>query len=455
MYATIMVEMKFLVLFVCLMAGSVNCFDGSPNFFERYSKLKLLSDCLGTETMARMKQQLLAASKQCDESPLFIPALLHEIPASLLGNQHNQYQYKMPPQYFVPNNPPALRRQQQHQTYVYPNHHVRQQNPFYVTPSLSHKIHYYVRQPNPSIVYPQKYQERPYMYSQQSDSQVVNTVVVRNDDSSEEVSDVAYITFNQKMPSDQGTRGNVGLQAPATQSETYTNPHLSYQDTEKFQHEQQILRNAQYSPTMGHNKSPVGPSHVMYNPSSRIQKREAGFLPTTYHHRRVEAPPAALTRDDRLRSLLRSRIDYKVSNMTCVMKAMKMIKDNLEPDIDFLQRSLLEMPVSNEIHDELKRGVEECRLSAPCQLKSLMGDDLPISREFSSTLQFFRCFGRERLRTCLKTNVEGMVRLLEKEAVHDHLSGFYGQPSQVGDAVSELEQLLLGESGRFVDMVLL
>ena len=51
--------------------------------------------------------------------------------------------------------------------------------------------------------------------------------------------------------------------------------------------------------------------------------------------------------------------------------------------------------------------------------------------------------------------MEGMVRLMERETVVDPISGFYEPESQFNSAVGELEDLLTGNSGHFVDMLLL
>ena len=129
--------------------------------------------------------------------------------------------------------------------------------------------------------------------------------------------------------------------------------------------------------------------------------------------------------------------------------------ENLEPNTQFLEESLLELPISNDLFVQLRSGMEFCQADSVCKTNRPILEEIPVTREFSSSLEFFRCFGRERLKACLKENVGGMIRLLESEKINDPISGFYEKDTDVSSTVNELEELLIGATGQFTDLLLL
>jgi len=52
---------------------------------------QLLSDCLGQVTIARWRQQLISASKKCQDNPPFIAALLHQIPVAFVSCSESEF----------------------------------------------------------------------------------------------------------------------------------------------------------------------------------------------------------------------------------------------------------------------------------------------------------------------------------------------------------------------------
>ena len=127
----------------------------------------------------------------------------------------------------------------------------------------------------------------------------------------------------------------------------------------------------------------------------------------------------------------------------------------MEPNTQFLEESLLELPISNTLYVQLRSGMDVCKADSTCRSDRPSLTEIPVTREFSSSLEFFRCFGRERLKACLKENVSGMIRLLESERISDPISGFYENESPASSTVSELEDLLIGSTGQFTDLLLL
>ena len=130
------------------------------------------------------------------------------------------------------------------------------------------------------------------------------------------------------------------------------------------------------------------------------------------------------------------------------------LNDDLMPNYSFLENSLLEMPISHDLYEELVSGQQYCRQAANCQPRRSQLHELPITSEFSSSLEFLRCFGKEKLRACMKADALAMAEILspERGPIHHDLSSVI----QDSDSLStELEDLLNGGEGRFINMVLL
>lgn len=125
-----------------------------------------------------------------------------------------------------------------------------------------------------------------------------------------------------------------------------------------------------------------------------------------------------------------------------------------------MERSLIELPIKTELYEELKVGQEFCKQAAQCQPRRSQLHELPITREFSASLEFFRCFGKEKLRACLKSDVMAMAQLLQTDngplsgtaaGTHSDIAG----GSVFNSALEDLEGLFNGATGQFVDLILL
>ena len=129
------------------------------------------------------------------------------------------------------------------------------------------------------------------------------------------------------------------------------------------------------------------------------------------------------------------------------------ITEDLTPNYTFVEQSLLELPISNELYQDLTEGQKFCKEANQCQPSRPQLYDLPITKELRSSLEYYRCFGKEKMRACLKTNIAAMTQLIDDGTLTG--TPFNTKDSSFRVAMEDLEGLLNGVPGQFVDLLLL
>ena len=82
---------------------------------------------------------------------------------------------------------------------------------------------------------------------------------------------------------------------------------------------------------------------------------------------------------------------YMMGNVTCVMKEMKMLKDDNEVDVDSIKARIMAMSLPEEQVDDLKQGVDKCIEFSSC-LPVHGGPKSPMMATIGRQMAFFKCF---------------------------------------------------------------
>ncbi|XP_037083087.1 uncharacterized protein LOC119103599 [Pollicipes pollicipes] len=99
--------------------------------------------------------------------------------------------------------------------------------------------------------------------------------------------------------------------------------------------------------------------------------------------------------------MMRVKASSMVGNITCVMREMKMLDSNNQVDFVSIEKRIMALPVSKELMDDLKEGMERCRDFAAC-MPSQVFEKSPILAGFGKQMAFFKCFQMAKVESCMK-----------------------------------------------------
>nr|XP_022914468.1 uncharacterized protein LOC111424959 [Onthophagus taurus] len=146
---------------------------------------------------------------------------------------------------------------------------------------------------------------------------------------------------------------------------------------------------------------PAAPFNYPYNP----------YLDTTRMSRHIDFKSQLET--------LSSKMNPKVSNVTCVMQELGYLDENLEPNYDKIIKRIENLPVPKELRQDIHDGITYCQQFSQC-IPEPKNTASPLSRELSKPMLFFKCYKYKKLEACVMKDVREKITNLNDD---DDLDG--------------------------------
>ncbi|KAF2354413.1 hypothetical protein FHG87_014828 [Trinorchestia longiramus] len=483
------------IFLVVVMSLDIYALDTSPR--GQADVAQVLTKCLGRETLLRWQRQLVAASRFCggeallveqDPAPLSSPSVLpaaappgapadappvSDVPISLEQQQSNKG--VLTPLTVGTSNQPFIPSK------TYPLYFQKFTFPYFLPAPYTLSKYYFVKvpqSPTKNTILPSQ-QFYPFTFNVQKTSPdgrfsfvpnvpgfskpVVHYYPVRKPGDNQYYYQPFEAQAPQQVPASVPHPAGEAVQRRViTHDMTFTDPRLKFEDTEQYQREQEILAALRQNTTTEQGLWKDSSEHFRGGIGRPLkkQKREADalsvFMPATSSMLRSwpTSPETEQVARERHFSIVRSRAEEKLGNMTCVLKAMKALTDNLEPNHDFIGNSLLELPVSHDVYEELRNSQEYCKKFSQCLPERKKINGIEMSSNLSKAFEFFRCYGREKVRVCLQSDSLTLADMLNRNFVPRD-TVYYPRRSKLGQTLGEVDQLLNGAGSQFLDLVLL
>jgi len=126
---------------------------------------------------------------------------------------------------------------------------------------------------------------------------------------------------------------------------------------------------------------------------------------------------------------MRTKMMAKISNMTCIMKELKYIDANNQPNYEYFNEEVNSLTVGDAMKEDLREAMDMCRDFAMCL--PVEKAKHPIKKEFGTTIAFMKCCHMQKVKVCMKNDLrkyapmmgfEGDVNTVEGEELIDELN---------------------------------
>ncbi|XP_069946979.1 uncharacterized protein [Cherax quadricarinatus] len=101
---------------------------------------------------------------------------------------------------------------------------------------------------------------------------------------------------------------------------------------------------------------------------------------------------------------LKTLIIAKISNITCVLRELKLLASNNLPNYSYIGKELLSLPVEDGLKADLGEALQECRDLSLCL--PVHKDKHPINKELGTVLSFLKCMARKKVAVCMKADLQ-------------------------------------------------
>ncbi|KAK2718043.1 uncharacterized protein LOC136038715 isoform X2 [Artemia franciscana] len=132
--------------------------------------------------------------------------------------------------------------------------------------------------------------------------------------------------------------------------------------------------------------------------------------------------------------MLKKMVDEKVGNMTCIMRELKFLKSDNQPDVEGITRRINRLSIKESLKRDMLDGMQMCSDFSKC-IPLEKYEKTALLRNLARPYMFFSCFKNQKLVACMKKDLN------EKFGVNfDTVSSRMGLDSMAED--SEDDQIL-------------
>jgi len=97
------------------------------------------------------------------------------------------------------------------------------------------------------------------------------------------------------------------------------------------------------------------------------------------------------------------KMQYKMSNMTCVLKDLGMLDQDHRPNYEAIEQMITTMAVDEDMKADLKDGVEICRQFSMCMPPEKTHS--PLMQRLAQPMAFFKCLKGKKLHACIRKDL--------------------------------------------------
>lgn len=116
---------------------------------------------------------------------------------------------------------------------------------------------------------------------------------------------------------------------------------------------------------------------------------------------------------------IKSRLNGKVRNVTCVMQELGYLDGNLEPTYDKIVQKINSLQIQDELKRDIEEGVDFCKQFSQCIPES-QNEKSPFSNVLMKPMFFFRCYKHKKLEACIMKDVRDRYSGLSEDSL-DHI----------------------------------
>ncbi|XP_045580994.1 probable basic-leucine zipper transcription factor I [Procambarus clarkii] len=314
----------------------------SDAVLKKYSFLKIMTDCIGEASVTDWIQQLRSACVKCYDDPTSdIAPDFHDILEQLRLNSYRRPIYVPVPVYEPLQQPPYGQLPQYGQP----------QLPQFGQPQLPQ-----YGQPKP----PQQFQPQ---YNQSQLSQLSQS--------------------HYKQPP---RHGQLGKQSQLPQPQ-----YIQLSQPSQLQQQDQGQR----------------PQHSQVVKQEQLQFPQVHTVPHPVQYTPFQSPRPIRSKREAARStetikLLKERLTTKISNITCVLRELKLLGTNNLPNYAYIGQELLTLDIDDGLKADLGEALETCRDFSLCLPHHKAKH--PVNKELGTTMAFLRCMAKKKVAACMRAD---------------------------------------------------
>ncbi|XP_071516625.1 uncharacterized protein [Panulirus ornatus] len=100
---------------------------------------------------------------------------------------------------------------------------------------------------------------------------------------------------------------------------------------------------------------------------------------------------------------LKDRITVKISNVTCVLRELKMLDTNNLPNFEHIAKDIFSLPVGDALKADMAEAIEMCRDFSLCL--PVTKAKHPLEKELGTSMAFLRCMAMKKVAACMKADL--------------------------------------------------
>merc|ERR1712002_61762 len=125
---------------------------------------------------------------------------------------------------------------------------------------------------------------------------------------------------------------------------------------------------------------------------------------------------------------MKEKMMAKISNVTCVLKEMKCMTADNQPNYEYYNQQVNELTVDEALKEDLREAMDMCRDFALCM--PVEKANTPFKKELGTTLAFMKCIHMKRAMVCMKHDMKKYAPML----------GFEGDVNMLDEVMTMLTE---------------
>ncbi|XP_068202467.1 uncharacterized protein [Palaemon carinicauda] len=176
--------------------------------------------------------------------------------------------------------------------------------------------------------------------------------------------------------------------------------------------------------------SASGPVYVPVPVYINQPQQFSSFQPSSFRTKRsaIDLSPEGIEE-------FKEKMMSKISNITCVLKELKFMDENNQPNYDFVSEEINSLQVDEPLKNDFLEAMDMCRDFAMCM--PVEKAKHPIKKELGTTMLFMKCMHMKKIMVCMQKDMKKYAPLM----------GFEGdvESEEDGDLLDNITEMLFME----------
>ncbi|KAK7083446.1 hypothetical protein SK128_012270 [Halocaridina rubra] len=184
-----------------------------------------------------------------------------------------------------------------------------------------------------------------------------------------------------------------------------------------------------------------------YSPFRAAASQQPMYVPVPYYQAQPYFVPQSFRTKRSMHDLspegmqmMKEKLMMKMSNVTCVMKEMKYITEDNQPNYEYFNEELNKMNIDEGLREDMREAMDMCRDFAMCLPVEKARS--PMKKELGTAMGFMKCMHMKKAMVCMKHDMKKYAAMMGMEGGDMEEASMMGETKSMMD---EMADMMMGD----------